>query len=82
MLKNDPKYVKWIFRQTTQIAGETFEKELPYHECTEKDHAEFYPTERIYEFKLSAMRKDPNRGFFCLDWDDEDAGVSEIWGIE
>ena len=81
MLKNDPKYVKWVFRQTTRVAGETFVKTLPFHKCSDEEYAEFYPTERIYELKLQAIRKDPNRGFYCIDWDTTDQ-KSEIWGTE
>ena len=78
MLKTDPKYVKWILRKTTRVAGETIEATLPLQKCTDEDYADFYPTERTYKLKLQAMREDPNRGFYCADLGDD----PEIWGTE
>ena len=42
-IKNDPRYVKWIFRQSYKKDNKWSERILPYHECTEQDYAEFYP---------------------------------------
>ena len=77
-LKNDPKYVKWIFLKTTQVAGETIKTSLPIHKCTDEDYEDFYPTELTYQQKLETIREDPNRGFYCADLGDS----TEIWGTE
>ena len=42
-LKDDPSYVRWIFRVKGQIKNEEFEHLLPFHECTDEDYAQFYP---------------------------------------
>ena len=42
-LKNDPRYVRWIFRIKGFKGDKEYEKILPYHECTDEDYAEFYP---------------------------------------
>ena len=35
--KNDPKYVKYLFRLAGKRNGEKFEKILPHHTCTDED---------------------------------------------
>ena len=42
-LKNDPDYVKWVVRLFGRKDGKYFQKQLPYHICTEEDYADFYP---------------------------------------
>jgi len=42
-LKNDPHYVKWVFRVFGRKNGEPFQRQLDYHMCTEEDYEEFYP---------------------------------------
>ena len=70
--KRDPRYVKWIFRMVGIKNGAKYEKILPYHECTESDYDQFYPLNVEKAPTLEAIRKDPNRGFFCIDWDSEE----------
>ena len=43
-LKDDPKYVKWIFRMYGMRDGVYFQRVLDYHICTDADYDEFYPT--------------------------------------
>ena len=38
--------------------------------CTDDDYAEFYPITSGEEKELSKIRSEPNRGLFCLDWDE------------
>ena len=42
-MKADPRYVKYIFRESFRKNGEWGERLLPHHECTEDDYEEFYP---------------------------------------
>ena len=76
--KNDENYVKWIFRMYGKKDNEFFSRNLPYHACTEEEYDEFYPIEPIYEKLLDSIKKDDNRGFYCIDWDDEEP--FEIYG--
>ena len=38
-LKDDPRYVRWIFRQFYKVAGVEFERLVPHHRCTEEEYA-------------------------------------------
>ena len=51
--------------------GVTSQHILEAHKCTEEDYAEFYPTEHSSVAKLDAIKADPKRDFYCLDWDDD-----------
>ena len=59
--------------------NQSFEEILPYHECTVDDYKEFYPVDRKAALLVEDIKKDPNRGFICLDWDEMDL---EIYGSE
>ena len=67
-LKNDPTYVKWLFRQYGKKDSKQYENIIPHHTCTEEDYAEFHPIERQSETLLQSIKDDPERGFICLDW--------------
>ena len=71
-LVNDPRYVRWIFRYDEFRQNEWYERILPYHECTDEDYAQFHPMNFGSEDEFRNIRDNPDRGFFCLDWDDED----------
>ena len=43
--KNDPKYVKYIFRLAGKKNGISYQKILPYHTCTDEDYDQFYPVQ-------------------------------------
>ena len=45
-LKNDPRYVKWIFRLYGSKDNVEFERILPHHICMEEDFIEFYPIQK------------------------------------
>ena len=45
---------------------------LPYHPCTDEDYAEFYPVENSSSKLLRDVRSNPDRGFLCVDWTDDD----------
>ena len=72
VLVNDPSYVRWIFRYSEFKDNFWFERIVPYHECTDEDYALFYPIDSGSEQELRHIREDPARGFFCLDWDEND----------
>ena len=44
-LKNDPKYVKWLFREYGKRGGKWYQRIVPYHKCTDADFEEFYPVQ-------------------------------------
>ena len=41
-LKNDPNYVKWIFRLFGKKDNKIYDKILSHHLCTEEEYAEFH----------------------------------------
>ena len=41
-LKNDPSYVKWVFRLYGKKDNKSYDKILSHHLCTEEEYAEFY----------------------------------------
>ena len=43
---------------------------LPFHKCTEKDYAEFYPVKDSSSKLLETVRNNPDRGLLCVDWTD------------
>ena len=45
---------------------------LNYHKCTDEDYAEFYPVKNSSDQLLKDVRNNPNRGFLCVDWTDDD----------
>ena len=70
-LVNDPRYVRWIFRYSEYRDSEYYERILPHHVCTEEDLAKFYPISASSEAEYESIIEDPDRGFLCMDWDDE-----------
>ena len=70
--KSDSRYVKYLFRIYGKRKGIEFQKILPYHVCTDEDYDEFYPTKKQSLLLLQSIREDPDRGMFCIDWDDDD----------
>ena len=45
-LKNDERYVKWIFRLYGKTDGIFYQHMLSYHKCTDDDYSEFYPVQK------------------------------------
>ena len=42
-MKNDPRYVRWIFKIAGFKDNERYERLLPSRKCTDADYDEFYP---------------------------------------
>ena len=42
--------------------------ELEFHKCTEEDYAMFSPPEPGSVGPLNAIKSDPKRGMWCIDW--------------
>ena len=57
-----------------------YEKLLPYHKCDERDFEVFAPISRADETSFEIIKSNPKRGFYCLDWDDDEP--FEIYGRE
>ena len=53
---------------------------LNYHTCTDEDYDAFYPVNKQSSATLKAIRSDPSRGMYCIDWDGEEP--IEIMGDE
>ena len=79
-VKNDPAYTKWLFRMWGKKDGIAYNRYLTPHLCTDKDYAEFNPIEEASAGVLQTIRDDPERGFFCLDW--EESNPFEVYGGE
>ena len=60
--------------------GIPYNRYLTPHLCTDKDYADFYPIEETSAGVLQTIRDDPERGFFCLDW--EESNPFEVYGGE
>ena len=65
--------MKYFFRLYGKRKGIEYQKILPYHECTDKDYDEFYPAKKQSVPLLKSIREDPDRGMYCIDWNDEEA---------
>ena len=71
-LKNDERYVKILALQRSKIDGKKIEKSLSFHKCNAEDFKEFYPIEKGSKILFDEIEKDEDRGFFCLDWENND----------
>ena len=81
-LRDDPDYVKWIFRKFKKEDGILRQRVLESHKCTEEDFAHFYPTVPTSSVHLDAIKADPKRGFYCLNWsEDSDSLASPEDGV-
>lgn len=75
-VRDDSRYVKWIIRFFGKEDTVPYERVVDYHKCTAEDYAQFYPVSTKSEKQLASIRDREDRGFYCLDWDDD----SKIWG--
>ena len=41
-MKNDPRYVKYVVSLTSYKDNKFYEKEIPFHSCTDDDYDSFY----------------------------------------
>ena len=53
--KADPRYVKYIARMWNEIDGKETFKNIPMHECTDSDLAQFYDVDDYYKKKYDAI---------------------------
>ena len=44
--KDDPRFVKYLIRLYGKKEGKTYERLVPYHECTPEDFALFDPIDK------------------------------------
>ena len=61
--------------------GESYERIIPYHQCTESDWRSFPPPALSAQSKLESYMTDPQRNLYCLD----EAALRDemtIWGTE
>ena len=79
-MKNDPRYVKNIVRLWGRKGGVAYEKILPYHVCTEEDYDLFAPPSAESVGMLESMKKDPDRGLYCFDWDKIGEEI-DVWSV-
>ena len=68
MIKDDPQFVKWIFRIYGRDNGEEYEELLPYHRCTDEDYKAFNPIVNEKKSLLAGIREDEDRDFLCINW--------------
>jgi len=80
-LKNDPKYVRTMARLVGKRKGVYYEEILNFHLCTDADYAEFAPPSAEGATMLEAIKENPKRGLYCLDWQ-RDGDILESWGAE
>ena len=77
-VRDDPAFVKYIVRAFGRVDGEGYEKLLPYHKCEDSDFEGFAPFSIAHESSFENINSDPKRGFYCIDWDDDNP--FEIYG--
>lgn len=77
--KSDPEFVKFLVGMYGYRNGEEFLRRVPFHKCTDEDYDQFYPVKRQSADLLKEIREDPERGLFCIDWNNEDEPI-EIAG--
>ena len=70
--KDDPRYVKYLVREYGKRNGKSYQRVLSYHNCTEQELDEFYPIKNIQTNLLKAIKEDPERGMYCIDWNDDE----------
>ena len=75
--KADPRYVKYISRLWSETDGIQSFKHIPMRECTDEDLSQFYEVESNSKQKYDSIYRDPNHGFFCIDWVKEEL---DLWG--
>ena len=75
----DPRYVKWTANVRTIINDQSESRELPIYACRDQDFAKFYPIDEKSKSKLHAMKTDPKKQLYCIDW--EQAQI-ELYGLE
>ena len=74
--KNNPEYVKLLLRLLEKKDGVWSDRELGTHTCTDQDYAQFYPIQEQQAVFLEEIKRDPDRGFFCLnEAEDIDVGI-------
>ena len=78
-LKDDPRYVKQYVRVAGRKAGKSFAKLLNFHRCTDEEMDEFPNPTYDTQITLNKVKKDKNRGLYCLNWDELDAEL-DIFG--
>mgnify|MGYP001029142513 CR=1 FL=1 len=71
-LKHDKRYIQYLFRLYSKSQGAITVKNLDYRLCGEDDYSQFYPIHEQSKNKLEKIKSDPNRGFLCIDWRDEE----------
>ena len=69
---DDPAYVKYNLRFVKQTNGEWSEKLLTFHKCNETDWNDFAPASKGSKGRFEDIRDMPNRGFFCIDWPEDE----------
>ena len=74
-VKADPTYVKYVARFVKMDDGVVSEKILSYHKCNETDWKEFAPAAKGSKGLFETMRDDPKRGFFCIDWPEDEPAL-------
>ena len=64
--------MRWLFRVETWRNNTRYERIIPYHVCTDEDFDKFYPIRADEAPRLKRIRDDPDRGFLCFDWENDD----------
>ena len=73
--KDDPRFVKYLVRVYGINEGVEFEEIVPYHRCNDEDWAKFPPAADNSADSIETIKEDPNRGMYCLDWEEADFNV-------
>ena len=52
--------------------GINFQRVLSYHKCTDEEYEEFQPIKQTAAGLLKEIRENPERGMYCIEWNDDD----------
>ena len=70
--KDDERYVRFFVNILGKRNGRTFQQIVPHHKCTSAELADFSPIAPEDARKFEEVISDNDRGFYCIDWQNED----------
>ena len=67
MIRDDPRYIKFVFVAWGNRNGESFWEPLSAHKCTDDDWADFPPPNKAAADSFESIKTNPDRGMYCID---------------
>ena len=77
--KDDERYVRFYVNIYGKRNGKTFSQIVPHHKCSSAELAAFSPIAPEDQIKFEQVITDKDRGFYCIDWENEDLKLQGSW---